>query len=154
MESDETPRSALNDVAQAQAALADRARAPRWYHPALGLLVAGLIAVQAAGPVIADAYIALFCLGLVLLMQAYRRHTGLWINGWRRGRTRLVALGFAVATSGLLLASVWLRYQPGLGWAPLAAAPVAFVVVTAAGFLWESAYRADLASELGAGAAP
>jgi hypothetical protein len=151
MASDQTPRLALEQAALARAALADRARAPLWYHPALGLLVGGLVAAQAAGPALASAYLAVFCAGLVLLVRAYRRHTGIWINGWRRGRTRFVALAVAVATSALMLGSVYLHYQPGLAWAPLAAAPVAAVLVTLAGFLWETAYRADLAGELGGG---
>ena len=40
------PAEALAAVRAARADLARRAKAPLWYHPVLGLLTGGLIAVQ------------------------------------------------------------------------------------------------------------
>jgi len=101
MESDQTPRLALEQAAVARAALADRARAPRWYHPALGLLVGGLVAAQAAPTAVSLAFLSIFCVGLVFLTQAYQRHTGMWISGMRKGRTRWVALATAALTAAV-----------------------------------------------------
>jgi hypothetical protein len=84
-------------------------------------------------------------------MLAYQRHTGMWISGLRRGRTRWVAIATATLAAVLMLGAVWLRAARGLAWAPLAAAPFVAVVVTIAGFVWEAAYRADLGVEPGAG---
>src|SRR5580700_2631095 len=151
MESDQTPRLALEQAAVARAALADRARAPRWYHPALGLLVGGLVAAQAAPTAVSLAFLSIFCVGLVFLTQAYQRHTGMWISGMRKGRTRWVALATAALTLILMLVSIFLQHGRGIGWAPLAAGVIAAVLVTAAGFVWEAAYRADLDGELNTG---
>ncbi|HXQ10211.1 MAG TPA: hypothetical protein VN805_04345 [Caulobacteraceae bacterium] len=137
----------------ARAALVDRARAPRWYHPALGLLVGGLIAAQAAPTAVSLAVLSIFCVGLVFLTQAYQRHTGMWISGMRKGRTRWVALATAAVAVALMLGGIYLQRGLGIGWAPLAAGPIAAVLVTAAGFVWEAAYRADLGVELHAGGA-
>jgi hypothetical protein len=153
MESDPTPRLALEQAALARATLADRARAPRWYHPALGLMVGGLIAAQAAPTSVSLAVLPIFCVGLVFLTQAYQRHTGMWISGMRKGRTRWVALATAGIGMALMLGGIWLQRGLGIGWAPLAAGLVAAVLVTAAGFVWEAAYRADLGVELNTGAA-
>jgi hypothetical protein len=148
MESDQHPRLALEQAAQARAALVERARAPRWYHPALGLLVGGLVAVQAAAPAVSIAFLALFFAGLALLIRAYQRHTGMWISGMRRGRTRWLAVATAAVIMVLMLGSIWLRQERGLAWAPVAAGAIAAVLMTLAGFAWEAAYRTDLAGEL------
>jgi hypothetical protein len=147
MESDQSPRLALEQAAHAHAILSQRARAPVWYHPALGLLVGGLVAAQAAPAGLSLFYLPVFSLGLVLLVRTYQRRTGLWISGYRRGRTRLVAVSAAALTLAIMLGGVYLRFEGGFVWAPLAAAPLAAALVTWAGFVWERAYRADLTAE-------
>jgi hypothetical protein len=65
----------------------------------------------------------------------------------------LAFLSTAALTLILMLVSIFLQHGRGIGWAPLAAGVIAAVLVTAAGFVWEAAYRADLDGELNTGAA-
>ena len=134
----------LAEVDAAKADMAQRAKAPTWYHPALGLLIGGLIAVQGQPIQVMLGVYAAYIAGLVLLMRAYKRHTGLWINGYRAGRTRWVAIGLAgLGMLGALIA-IWLVRERGLTQAPLVFGAIVAVIVTVGGFVWEAAYRADL----------
>lgn len=144
MTRDEDALRMLAEVEAANAALAERAKAPVWYHPALGLLMGGLIAVQGQPISIMLAFYAAYALGLVLLMRAYKRHTGLWINGYRAGRTRWIAVGLAALSSVMGLISIWLFRERGLAVAPFIFGAIVAVIVTIGGFVWEAAFRADL----------
>ncbi|PHY17981.1 hypothetical protein [Caulobacter sp. BP25] len=134
----------LAEVEAANADMAERAKAPVWYHPALGLLIGGLIAVQGQPVPIMLAFYAAYIVGLVLLVRAYKRHTGLWISGYRAGRTRWVALGLAALAMVGGLISIWLVRERGLTLAPLVFGGLTAVIVTIGGFVWEAAFRADL----------
>ena len=144
MTRDEDALRMLAEVEAANGDLAQRAKAPTWYHPALGLLMGGLVAVQGQGIPAKIVYYAVFLAGLALLVRAYKRHTGLWINGYRAGRTRWVAVGLATITTLCMLIAVWLERDRGLTTAPLIFGAIVAVLVTIAGFVWEAAFRADL----------
>lgn len=133
----------MAEIRAANAELARRAVAPGWYHAALGLLMGGLVAVQGAPLPAVYGYYLVFGLGCWLLVRAYRRRTGLWISGYRAGRTRWVAIGLAVLFGLIMVGGVHLRRE-GLAWATLAGGAVAAVVVTIGGYAWEAAFRRDL----------
>ncbi len=134
----------LAEVNAARTEMARRAVAPVWYHPALGLLVGGLVAVQGQPLWILGLFYAVFGLGLAGLVRAYRARTGLWVNGYRKGRTMIVSLGMAALVVAIMLGSTWLIRSHGLTMAPFVAGVLAAIVMTAGGFLWEVAYRRDL----------
>lgn len=132
------------ELEAANADLAERVRAPTWYHPALGLLMGGLCAVQAAPVPGMYAYYAVFIAGLILLVRAYIKRTGLWVSGYRAGRTRWISVGLATITTGLMLLSAWLLHTRKEALAPFVFAGLIAVIVTIGGFVWEAAFRADL----------
>jgi hypothetical protein len=134
----------MAEVQAANTELARRAVAPGWYHWTLGLLLGGVIAVQGAPLIAVYGYYLVFGLGCWLLMRAYRRHTGLWINGYRAGRTRWVAVGLAVIFAAIMLGSVYLQREHGVAWAGWAGGALVAVVATIGGYLWEAAFRRDL----------
>lgn len=144
MTRDEDALRMLAEVKAANADMAERAKAPTWYHRALGLLMGGLVAVQGQPIPAMVAYYAVFLGGLALLVRAYKRHTGLWVNGYRAGRTRWVAVGLAVMTVLAQLISVWLVRERGLTLAPFVFGGLVAVVVTIGGYVWQAAFRADL----------
>jgi hypothetical protein len=138
---------ALRMVAEVQAAntdMAERAKAPVWYHPALGLLAGGLAAVQAAPLAWQYGYFIVCGIGVWALVKAYMRKTGMWVHGYRAGRTRIVAVALAILTGGAMVTSAWLFHVKHITQAPLIAAGVIAVAATVAGFVWEAAFRRDL----------
>ncbi|MDO8294992.1 MAG: hypothetical protein Q7T19_00995 [Caulobacter sp.] len=134
----------LAEVNAARTEMARRAVAPVWYHPALGLLIGGLVAVQGQPLWILGPYYLVFVLGLAGLARVYRARTGMWVNGYRKGRTMIVSLGLAALFVAIMIGSTWLVRAHGLTVAPFVAGVLAALVTTAGGFLWEIAYRRDL----------
>ncbi len=81
-----------------RAAMAERAVQPWWYDALAGVLVFQLLAAQSVdSPAVTVAAIVVFLVGSRVLVRAYQRVTGFWVNGLRAGRTRrVVAVWFAV----------------------------------------------------------
>lgn len=101
MENNQSDASqSLQDIADAQDAAASRLTTPAWYHPVLGLLVAGyIIGFTFGSRWVHIVVLIVFFAGLAALVQAYRRSTGMWISGFNAGRASL----WAYALSALLL---------------------------------------------------
>ena len=135
---------ALNQIAAANREMADRVRAPGWYSWSLSLGMGGLLAVQEFPVVVVFAYEAVFLLGLAALVTAYRRTSGVWIPGYRAGRTRWVALGGGAVYAVVFLASVYLKRELHLDGACLAGGVVLAALSRAHCYFWEKAYRRDL----------
>ena len=149
---DERPSSDAEEAERALAALADarqriakRAHWPLARHVAFGLLMGLLVAGYALPTAGQIATVILMLLGTALLVRHDRRRDGFFVNGYRAGRTRRVALLFlAVALLGLAVAIV-AKLRFGLVWVPLVAGAAIAVLGTLASLAWERAYRADLA---------
>lgn len=142
-----SPSEPLDLIAETNRKMAERAKAPVWYHWGFGALIGGLCAVQAAGVPWVIAYYVAFLAGVMLLMRAYKRHTGMWIWGYRAGRTRWVAYGSAAIGGLIFLAAILLARRTGSpGWFVAGGALLA-AVTTARGYAWEKAYRRDLGVE-------
>jgi hypothetical protein len=102
-----TARDALDLVADARAAAADRLVTPWWYHPALGLLGAQLIFGYAVGgTAVKLACLAMYLLGIAALVRAYRSLTGMWISGLRPGRARRSAIAIGVLFAVCMIAAI------------------------------------------------
>jgi branched-subunit amino acid transport protein len=134
----------LELIAAANRQMAERAKAPGWYHWALGALMGGLAAILDAPVTWMLAYYVVFGVGIALLVRAYRKHTGMWIPGYRAGRTRWVAFSGAALIAAIMLGSVWVRRELGFEGAGIVAGVLVAALVTAKGYIWEKAYRRDL----------
>jgi hypothetical protein len=135
---------ALNEIAAANREMADRVHAPGWYNWSLSLGMGGLLAVQEFPPVFVFAYEAAFLLLIAVLVIAYKRQRGVWIPGYRAGRTRWVAVGGATVYAAIMVASVYLRRELHIQGACLAGGVLLAALVHVHCWLWEKAYRRDL----------
>ncbi|THD74476.1 MAG: hypothetical protein E7812_19365 [Phenylobacterium sp.] len=137
-------RSALELLQATNRQMAERAEPPRWYHPTLGLMLGGLAAVQDAPFVWRIVYPIACCIGAGLMMQAYKRHTGMWIPGYRAGRTRAVVAILVGLYAAIFLLAAWASFDLHLRGVFLIAGALIAVLGTAAGYIWQWAYRRDL----------
>jgi len=140
-------RSALNSVAAQRALVADRLITPWWYHPILGGLLGICLASCATHsiPLILTAE-AVYFVGLAFLVRAYRRLTGVWVIGYRKGHAGRVMGALIASFVGLILVAVVLDYGFGFRWAFAGAGIVVVPVVVALGHRFDDALRADLRS--------
>jgi hypothetical protein len=129
---------------ESRARLAAAASCPPERHLAFAAIMGTLVASQAA-PVAGTFAIEALCFfstGLVFLWD--KRRTGMFINGYRRGRTR--SLTFALLAVLLVIGGlgVWLKFDKGLWWAPIPAGLVVTLVSFVASRAWQQLYRAEL----------
>lgn len=111
-------QQALSEIADARANLAGRLVTPWWYHPALGFLLAGYVAV-ASTALFTEVLLALvvFVIGLVSLVALYKAKTGMAPRfRWRRSGSSwlLLFIYFACAFVALPAGRMW--GMPWLSW--------------------------------------
>ena len=92
-------------------AVAARAMQPWWYDAALGTLVFVAVAQFSLDSDVVSAVVPLAVVaGCVALTQVYRRLTGFFVGGFRRGRPRRAMwtwfVGYAVVAAGGLVAEM------------------------------------------------
>lgn len=140
----DSPAEALRAVQGAREELARRVVAPWWYHPAFGLVVGGMLAVQAApGAVRIPVVLALaVCVGV--LAAVYQRLTGVKVNGYRAGRTRRPTLITLAVAAVVYLTTLWFATVRGVPAAFVVGGIVLAVVFTVFGRRWDAAYREEL----------
>ncbi len=86
-----------------RAALADRAVQPWWYDALLGLLLFGFVSsysLDSTWVTLAALVVLLLCLRG--MMALYRRLTGFWVDGFRRGPTRRAVIVWVVVVLAVL----------------------------------------------------
>lgn len=98
--------SALDAKRAAEAQMARAATCPPWRHVVFGLLFGGLIASPAFEfPIRMAILVAILCC-IPLIINSDRKRVGMFINGYRRGKTRIVAFATLVVELSLYFVSV------------------------------------------------
>ena len=141
-----------NEAAAALASMREvkgrMAKGPRWgwkYHFLFGGLMGTLMMVQAL-PIVWRFVGLAFCLMAVVLIKKWGRDaSGRFINGFRRGRTRMVAIGLLLIWVPLYAVCCWLNLDRNLWQAPIYGGLAMFPIAVFADWLWVRAYDADLA---------
>ena len=141
-----------NEAAAALASMREvkgrMAKGPRWgwkYHFLFGGLMGTLMMLQALPIVWRFVGLAFCLLGVVLIKKWGRDASGRFINGFRRGRTRLVAGGILAIFVPLYAACAWLEVKHDVWTAPIYGGLFIFAVGVLGDWLWVKAYDADLA---------
>ena len=138
------PRAALALAERTRERLAARAATPFWYPPlyglGCGLLVAGGGLPQPWGIML----VALGIISVALLYARWTQSSGLSVNGYRAGATRVIAVGLVVALLALLLAGLALREAMGLVWAPIVCGVVGALVAAFASAAWDKAWQEQI----------
>ncbi len=138
------PRAALAMAERTRERMAERAATPPWYAPLYGI---GCGLIVAGGGLPQPWGMALVVAGLLFVLLLYLRWTqssGLSVNGYRAGTTRVIAVGLAIAMVALLLAGLALREKLGLVWAPIFCGVVGALVAAFASAAWDKAWQAQI----------
>jgi len=132
-------RAALAAIDAGRTAAAERLVSPLWYHPILGILMAGYLAAVASRSIIVTLLaLPIFLTGVFALVSVYKKITGLWISGFNTGR----ASWWAAAMSAILVILFGLAYAQV--WNVWVAATTAFIAVNVFGRLFDRTLRASL----------
>lgn len=136
---------ALGQVEAGRGQMADRLITPVWYHPALGLLVGGLIAsAEWRSLAVTGSAFLVYSVGIGVLVSSYRRLTGIWVSGFRRGpagRVSVLLAGVLYVIAGI---AAILDLGLGLRGAFVAGGVLATVAVIVLGRRFDAALGAEL----------
>ena len=138
------PAEALALARSARSNLAELPLCPKWYAPVFGAGTGGVIASLALDPPWSFVAMGACFLGIGVAYQTWSRRTGLRVHGYRRGRTRSVAVGLVLALWALIAVTLWMQLQLDLAWAPVAGGLVAAVVAAVGSRMWDAAWRAQI----------
>ncbi|CAN5516228.1 hypothetical protein BH09PSE4_BH09PSE4_01670 [soil metagenome] len=127
-----------------QARLAAAANCPPARHFAFAGLLGALVATPAlslTGAIVAEAFIVA---GIALVIRWDRRRTGMFINGYRAGRTRPLTFAMLAIVLGLYTASFWLSRGRDIHWAPLPLAALAALLGCNMSKIWQRIFLREL----------
>ena len=138
-------RAALDSVDAVQRDLALKATfCPPWRHAAFGAIMATLVFSQAMTMPLQAALFVVAMAAVAILVADDRRRYGLFVNGYRKGRTLPLTLGLLGVMLVTMFAEIHAR-TAGLSLATkLGIAGVAFVVAVAVSVAWNRIYRREL----------
>lgn len=136
--------SALAAKQAAEAQLAKAATCPPWRHAVFGLLMGGLVASPAFDFAIRIAILVVILGCVPIIIQSDRKRLGIFINGYRRGKTRIVAIGVVIVELALYFVSV----DRGLGHddhtTPLLLGAAGVLIGIAGSHLWQRVFVREM----------
>lgn len=139
---------ALAAAEASRAKMASVADCPPSRHWAFALLFGGVVAVQAASMpwnLVGD---GLIVAAVAITVAMDRARKGVFVNGYRAGKTRPLTLGLIVFMLAIYAPAYWLRMKHGAIWAPLAGGALVAVVAYFASRRWSQVYRAEMEARL------
>lgn len=142
METNEA-KAALEAVAGAKRSVGAAVAVPFWRHAAFGLLMALPILATAIGDDLRMLPLLFSAALFVFLIQWDRRQMGMFINGYRAGRTLPLTIALLLAFIALAFAALRLSAagEPVLA---LLTVPAAFVISLGASLWWERIFLAEM----------
>ena len=135
---------ALAAMRASQARLAQAADCPPERHLAFAALMGGIIATPALPFPYALLAEGVLLLGVGLVIRWDRRRTGMFISGYRAGRTRPLTFLLVAAVAALYMAGVWLVRDRGIWWGPLVTGAVAAGLGYYASVVWQRIFRREM----------
>jgi len=140
----EEARAALAAKSLAEQDLARLGTCPPWRHAAFAALETALVVTPLLPVTARFAILALAFFGIFLIVRSDRRRLGVFINGYRRGRTRMVVVPLLLAVLGLYALSTLAAFAWHLPWVSLACAVVTFQVCYGGSVVWQQVFRREL----------
>ena len=135
----------LDVDSQAKIAAATALVTPWWYHPLLGLLGGLIIASYAIpNPFVRGGALIVYAIGAGMLVSAYKKLTGVWVSGFRRGPAGRVAIGLSILLVLIYLSTFIADAIFDIPWLFLVAGLITVLVIVWRGRAFDRALRKEL----------
>jgi hypothetical protein len=135
---------ALAAMQASRARLAAAADCPPQRHLIFGLLMGGLVATPALPTTYTLIAEACILVGVALVVRWDRRRTGMFINGYRAGKTHPVTLSLLVAFLALYALSIWLSFEQHMPWGSVGCGLATAAVGYFASIQWQRVFRREM----------
>ena len=139
----EEARAALDAKGAAERRLAAAADCPPWRHALFGLVMGALVATPTLALPLRLVALALILFGIAGIVAWDRRRMGMFVNGYRRGKTLIVSFALLAIVLALYLFSA----RAGLAGdrlTPLLLGVVAFIISVVGSVIWQRVFVREL----------
>jgi hypothetical protein len=136
--------TALAAKRQAEAQIARAATCPPWRHAVFGLLMGGLVAAPAVELPARFALLAALLLAVPVIIHSDRKRMGMFINGYRRGKTRIVALVILAVELSLYGVSLYFGDDLHDRITPLLLGAVGFAIAIVGSLIWQRVFVSEM----------
>jgi hypothetical protein len=137
-------RSALEAKHYAEAQIAKAANCPPWRHAVFGLMMGGLVASFAFEFMIRTAILVVILAAIPIIIHSDRKRMGMFINGYRRGKTRYVIAGFMLLWLPLYGFSVYYGLTLHNHVMPLVLGLVTGILGVVASRIWQRVFVSEM----------
>lgn len=117
---------------------------PPLRHAAFAATMAALVAVPVLPIPLRFIALALIFISIFLIVQWDKRRLGMFINGYRRGKTRMVTFPMLVLILGMYFGSYYISLSQRHPVTILALAAVAFLIGYLGSTLWQRVFVSEL----------
>jgi hypothetical protein len=136
--------TALDAKRQAEEQMARAAHCPPWRHAVFGLLMGALVASPAFADVARYAILAAIFCCIPVIIRSDRKRTGMFINGYRRGKTRLVVFAVLAVELTLYAYSAYRGMELHDHVVPLALGVAGVAIGIAGSLLWQRVFVREM----------
>jgi hypothetical protein len=143
MESSEAAH-ALDAKRAAEAQMARAANCPPWRHALFGLMMGGLIASPAFDIKVRFAILILLLVLIPVIVHSDRKRMGMFINGYRRGKTLLVTFPLLLIELSLYFVSIVRGLDHHDHTMPLLLGALGVVIGIAGSYLWQRVFVREM----------
>lgn len=140
--------AALAAVNEARDKLVDIGTCPPWRHAATGALFAMLVSANLFDHALRAPLLIGSMVGMVLIVAWDRKHYGVFVNGYRRGRTLWSALTMLAALLVLVVAGMSLREDGASLLARLGVVGATFGTAIGFSLAWHASFRREMAERV------
>jgi len=141
---EEQARMALMAKGAAEQDLARLAACPPWRHAVFAGMMAALVATPAVPLPLRFGLLVLILASIALVVQSDRRRLGVFVNGYRRGKTRLVTFPLLAVILTLYAISCYAALDRSQRMISLALAAASLVIGYAGSVIWQRVFVREL----------
>ena len=124
--------------------MAQAANCPPWRHAIFGLMMGALIATPALETPFRFAVLAILLCLIPLIIRSDRKRNGMFINGYRRGKTLFVVAGILAVELSIYAVSVYRGLELHDRVTPLLLGCAGVVVGVAGSLLWQRVFVREM----------
>ena len=140
----EAAAQALAFIEQSRVKLAAASDVPPARHAAFAVLMGALVASPAVPlPFRFVVLVGIFA-SVAWIIRWDRRRMGMFINGYRAGKTRWITAALMLATLPLYVLGLWLALDRGIGWAPVPFGVLATALAYGGSVWWCRVFRREM----------
>lgn len=141
------PAASLRAVRQGRENLLAAVDCPPSRHFAFAALIGCYVAMPALALPARIAALALIVVSIALVVRWDKRRMGMFVSGYRAGRTRRVAAAMLAVVLPMYMLGNWLADEDGLRWPALAMAMPAAIFGYAMSGVWMRVFRREMLDE-------